>query len=95
MLRRRRSRSVARDITDIKRFEAERERLVGELQTALAEVKVLQEILPICSYCRKVRDDHDYWHSVENYVAAHTATRFSHSICPNCMRLHVEPQLND
>ena len=86
--------SVARDITELKRAETERERLVAELQTALGEVKVLQEILPICSYCRRIRDDRDYWHSVENYVAAHTGSRFSHSICPSCMTLHVEPQLD-
>ena len=87
--------SVARDVTELRRANEERERLVAELRTALAEVKVLQEILPICSYCRKVRDDRDYWHSVEHYVATHAGTRFSHSICPSCMQLHVEPQLSD
>ncbi len=76
--------SVARDITDAKRAEEERERLVRELQTALAEVKTLRAILPLCSYCRKVRDDEDYWHSVESYVAKHTSTKFSHGICPEC-----------
>lgn len=85
--------SVARDITASKQAEAERERLVGELQVALAEVKVLQEILPICSYCRKIRDDEDYWHTVEGYIAQHTNSRFSHGICPDCMRTHVEPEL--
>jgi len=76
--------SVARDITAQREAEEERERLVRELQTALAEVKTLQAILPLCSYCRKVRDDEDYWHSVESYVAKHTDTRFSHGICPEC-----------
>lgn len=85
--------SVARDITARKRLEEERERLVGELRAALAEVKVLQEILPICSYCRKIRDDENYWHTVEGYFARHTTTRFSHSICPNCMETKVEPEL--
>lgn len=85
--------SVARDVTAEKAAAAEREQLVAELQQALAEVKRLQEILPICSYCRKVRDDENYWHSVEDYVAAHTSSRFSHSICPSCMAMHVEPQL--
>ena len=84
---------VARDVTDEKAALAERERLVAELQQALAEVKTLQEILPICSYCRKIRDDGNYWHSVEDYVARHTGSRFSHSICPDCMRTHVDPQL--
>jgi hypothetical protein len=65
---------------------------VHELQTALAEVKTLQEILPICSYCRKVRDDENYWDTVENYVSAHTSTLFSHSICPTCLEKHFEGQ---
>ena len=85
--------SVARDITERKRAEEERERLVRELTAALAEVKTLQDILPICSYCRKIRDDRDYWQTVESYIARHTRSRFSHGICPECMASHVEPQL--
>lgn len=85
--------SIARDVTAAKLAEEERERLVTELQAALAEIKVLRDILPICSYCRKVRDDNDYWHSVESYVAQHTNTRFSHGVCPECMRAHVAPML--
>jgi PAS domain S-box-containing protein len=84
--------SVARDITESKRLEEEREQLVRELQAALAEVKTLREILPICSYCRRIRDDEDYWHSVEDYVSEHTSTRFSHGICPSCMATRVESQ---
>ena len=85
--------SVARDITTRKEIEDERERLVQQLQAALAEVKTLQEILPLCSYCRKIRDDEDYWHTVESYVARHTNSRFSHSICPDCYANEVVPQL--
>jgi len=85
--------SVARDITARKEAEEERERLVRELQAALAEVKTLQEILPLCSYCRKIRDDEDYWQTVESYVARHTNARFSHSICPDCYATEVVPQL--
>jgi PAS domain S-box-containing protein len=77
--------SVARDITESKLAEEERERLVAELQAALAEVKALQSILPICSYCRKIRDDENYWHTVEDYLSLHTSTLFSHGICPSCM----------
>jgi PAS domain S-box-containing protein len=87
--------SIARDITDRKAAEAERERLVGELQAALAEVRQLQEILPICSYCRKVRDPEDFWHSVEDYIAHHTDSRFSHGICPECYTTTVEPMLDE
>lgn len=84
--------SVARDMTESKLAEAEREKLLAELQTALSEVKTLREILPICSYCRKIRDDGNYWHTVEDYVSKHTSSRFSHSICPSCMASLVEPQ---
>ena len=77
--------SVARDITASKRAEHERDKLVKELQAALAEVKTLQAILPICSYCRKIRDDENYWHTVENYISQHTASRFTHGICPSCL----------
>jgi PAS domain S-box-containing protein len=83
--------SVARDITEPKRAEAERESLVRQLQAALAEVGTLQGFLPICSYCKSIRDDQNYWESVETYISKHTNTRFSHSICPACYRDVVEP----
>lgn len=86
--------SAARDITERKRAEQEREELVRALQAALAEVRSLQEILPICSYCRKIRDDDNYWQTVEGYVSAHTNSRFSHSICPTCYESEVVPQLD-
>jgi PAS domain S-box-containing protein len=84
--------SVARDITARKQAEEDRERLVRELQAALAEVRTLQAILPICSYCKKIRDDKNYWQTVESYISKHTNTRFSHSICPTCYATEVEPQ---
>jgi hypothetical protein len=83
---------VARDITESKRAEEEREELVRELQTALAEVNTLREILPICSYCRKIRDDGNFWHNVEDYISHHTTSLFSHGICPSCMETHVESE---
>lgn len=85
--------SVARDITERKRADEEREALVRQLQAALAEVRTLREFLPICSYCKRIRDDEDYWHTVEQYVQAHTNTRFTHGICPGCMVTEVEPDL--
>lgn len=87
--------SAARDITERKRLEEERERLVGELQAALAEVRALREILPVCSYCGKVRDDANYWSTVEHYLARHAGTRFSHGICPECLATRVEPELRE
>lgn len=84
--------SVARDVTESKRAAEEREELVLKLQAALAEVHTLRAILPICSYCRKIRDDENYWHTVEDYIGQHTATRFSHGICPDCLDTHPELQ---
>lgn len=77
--------SVARDVTESKQAAEEREDLVRELRAALAEVQSLRAILPICSYCRKIRDDENYLHTVEGYIATHTTTRFSHGICPACL----------
>ena len=87
--------SVARDITERKRAEEERERLLRELQDALAEVRELQKILPICSYCRNIRDDENYWQTVESYISHHTNTRFSHGICPACYEKVVGAELGD
>jgi PAS domain S-box-containing protein len=87
--------SVARDITERKRADEEREALVAELQAALAEVRSLQSILPICSYCKRIRDDANYWRSVEAYISEHTNATFSHGICPACYTTQVEPELRD
>jgi sigma-B regulation protein RsbU (phosphoserine phosphatase) len=57
---------------------------VREVEEALSRVKQLQGLLPICSYCKKIRDDQNYWHQVESYVGRHTDARFSHGICPEC-----------
>lgn len=84
--------SVARDVTESKRASEEREQLVAELRAALAEVRTLRDILPICSYCRKIRDDENYWLTVEDYIGQNTATRFSHGICPHCLETHPELQ---
>jgi response regulator RpfG family c-di-GMP phosphodiesterase len=57
---------------------------VEELQTALSNVKQLRGLLPICSYCKRIRGDDQYWQQVEGYVAAHSDAQFSHGICPSC-----------
>ena len=62
----------------------EREQLISKLQTALAEIKTLQGIVPICSNCKKIRNDDGYWEMVEKYIAARSGARFSHGICPDC-----------
>lgn len=83
--------SVARDVTAKKQADAEREQLVAELTAALAEIRTLREILPMCSYCRKIRDDDDTWDTVEGHISRHTRTRFSHGICPDCLVSRVDP----
>lgn len=65
---------------------------VRELETALSQVKQLKGLLPICAYCKSVRDDKNYWQRVETYVAAHSDARFSHGICPDCWKGVVEPE---
>jgi PAS domain S-box-containing protein len=87
--------AVARDITARKQAEEERERLVSELRSALAEVRELQKILPICMYCKNIRDDENYWQSVETYITHHTHTRFSHGICPSCYAKVSETWLDE
>jgi phosphoserine phosphatase RsbU/P len=66
---------------------------VQELEGALSQVKELKGLLPICSYCKAVRDDQNYWHRVETYIAAHSSARFSHGICPGCWKDVVEPEI--
>ncbi len=57
---------------------------VRELQEALARIHQLRDLLPICSYCKKIRDDGNYWQQVEGYLSAHTGVQFSHGVCPDC-----------
>ena len=66
---------------------------VRELEEALAKVNKLEGLLPICSYCKRVRDDGDYWQRVESYIEARSEALFSHGICPDCYEEHITPQL--
>ena len=68
------------------RTQKRNESLIKELRTALAQVKSLSGLLPICSSCKKIRDDAGYWSQVETYISEHTDVRFSHGICPACVR---------
>lgn len=74
------------DITDRKQAEREKAKLVTDLTEALAEVKKLSGFLPICSSCKKIRDDRGYWRQVEEYIREHSEAEFSHSICPECAK---------
>lgn len=77
---------IATDITDRKKAEEEREKLINKLGKKIVEVTVLQGIVPICSHCKKIRDDEGYWKQVDEYISKHTGAQFSHSICPTCMQ---------
>lgn len=77
---------VVLDITERKKAEEERNRLVLDLQNALAEVKTLKGILPICSFCKKIRDDKGFWNQVDEYIAKHSDADLSHSVCPECAK---------
>jgi len=67
---------------------------VRELEEALSRVKTLQGLLPICSYCKKIRDDRNYWQQVEGYISDHSQAQFSHGICPECYARFVQPELD-
>lgn len=75
---------VIQDITERKRGETEREALIEQLRKAIERIKTLDGIVPICSNCKKIRDDKGYWEQVEAYVSRHTDAQFSHGICPDC-----------
>jgi phosphoserine phosphatase RsbU/P len=66
---------------------------VRELEQALSRVRRLQGLLPICSYCKKIRDDRNYWRQVESYISEHSEAAFSHGICPDCYQRVVAAQL--
>ena len=74
------------DITDRKQGEQEREKLIIELQEAISKIKILSGMLPICSSCKKIRDDKGYWNQIEEYIMERSEAEFSHSICPECMK---------
>lgn len=83
--------TIARDITERRREEAERLKLIEDLTQALAHAKTLRSLLPICAGCKKIRDDHGYWQQLESYFQQHEHIDFSHGLCPECTdRLYPE-----
>ena len=77
---------ISSDITDRKQREEERLQIISELQKALSEVKKLSGMLPICSSCKKIRDDKGYWNQIESFIREHSEAEFSHSLCPECVK---------
>jgi len=74
------------EIAERMRAEQEKESLISELQQALAKVKKLSGLLPICASCKNIRDDRGYWQQIESYIRDHSEADFSHGICPECAR---------
>jgi PAS domain S-box-containing protein len=87
--------SIVHDVTDRRLAEEERDRLNVELQNALEEIKTLRGIIPICSFCKRIRDDQGFWNQVEVYVKEHSEVSFSHSLCPECAREHYPNVFNE
>jgi hypothetical protein len=71
-------------LSSLRKSFAEQRRLIGELQTALANIKTLRGLLPICAWCKKIRDDKGYWQAVDTYLENHSQAEFTHGICPEC-----------
>jgi PAS domain S-box-containing protein len=78
------------DITERKKAEAEREALIQDLQAALANIKALSGLLPICASCKKIKDDQGYWQQVETYIGNRTEAEFTHGLCPECAQRYRE-----
>ncbi len=80
------------DITRRKQAELDREQLIVSLEVALAEIKTLRGIIPICAGCKKIRDDQGYWNQLEAYLTEHSEAQLSHGLCPDC-RQRLYPDL--
>jgi two-component system, response regulator PdtaR len=76
------------------KLEKEREVLISQLMQALNQVKLLSGLLPICANCKKIRDDNGYWATVERYISEHSQATFTHSICPECVKI-LYPEYSD
>jgi hypothetical protein len=74
------------EITERKQTEEQRDKLIVDLQKTLSEVKTLRGFLPICSNCKKIRDDKGYWNQIESYIRDRSEAEFSHGICPECAK---------
>ena len=79
-----------RDISERKNAEVERERLIGELRAALAQVRTLRGLIPICAWCKKIRNDRGYSEQLEAYIKNHSEADFTHGMCPDCARAQTE-----
>jgi hypothetical protein len=79
-----------RDVSESRRRASEREQMLASLQTALAQVKKLSGLLPICAACKKIRDSQNQWHPLESFIRKHSEAEFSHGLCPQCLQKYEE-----
>ena len=86
---------IAHDITKRIQAEKEREKLILKLQEAFDNIKTLSGLLPICSNCKKIRDDKGYWNQIESYIRDHSEAEFSHGICPECAKKYYPDYIDD
>jgi DNA-binding response OmpR family regulator len=77
---------LQQEISERTRAQQDREKVILELQGALEKIRTLKGMLPICSSCKKIRDDHGYWNRIEKYITEHSEAAFTHGICPECAR---------
>lgn len=83
---RRKNNALQSEIAERQQVEKDKERLIQELREALENVRKLRGLLPICAYCKKIRDDQGYWNQLENYLSQHADVTFTHSVCPECSK---------
>ncbi len=92
--------AMQKGVDDFLNKPLDREELVNRLRVAerilgfAKQIRQLKELLPICSYCKRIRDDQNYWQQIESYIHNHTGSDFSHSICPECYDTVVRPQID-
>lgn len=79
---------ICRDVSERNRMDSERKKLIQKLEASLSEIRTLRGILPLCAFCKKIRDDKGYWEQVDVYINKHTEADISHSICPECFKKH-------
>jgi PAS domain S-box-containing protein len=89
------SRDIVRDITDRMKAEEERESMIVDLKKAFEEIRTLKGILPLCSFCKKIRNDKGEWKSVDVYIHEHSEADITHTVCPSCMKKHYPKYSKD
>ncbi|HIJ78424.1 MAG: hypothetical protein OEY01_04415 [Desulfobulbaceae bacterium] len=89
------NKKLASEIDFRKKLEMDKENVILQLKNALSEVRTLRDILPICSFCKKIRDDDGCWDQLEVYITNHSDTDFSHGICPDCLEEHYPKELEE